>query len=220
MVRLRFLLTGPARVTFFIFGPAPDCSLAGRFTIAGHSGLNSVPFRGRIRGRLLRDGIYAIVPQATARAARLRGPRVAIVIDARGVHPAAPVPSGNCRSATETAPLLSVTPRYAGVAGAIATERATPADTPARADSSMDKSKESQAWILPGAGKPWLIIAFTLSLLASLTLLGLAAVEPSYTATRFRLVRVLEAHRGQVAFSGAAFLAVAGMLLLFARLPS
>jgi hypothetical protein len=211
-VRLRFVLTGPARVMFFVFGPAPNCSLAGRFTIAGHAGLNSVPFRGRIRGRPLRYGIYTIVPQATTRAARLRGPRVAIMIDARGVHPAAPMPSGNCRSATKAAPLLSLTPRDAGVAGAIATERATPAHTPAaRGDSSLDKPKESQVWILPSAGKLWLIIAFTL---ASLTLLGLAAVEPSYTATRFHLIRVLETHRAEVALSGGMFLAAAAMLFV------
>jgi hypothetical protein len=226
-VQLRFILSGPARVRFFVFGPAPDCSLAGRFTIAGHAGLNKVPFRGRIRGRLLPSGIYTIVPQTIARAGRPPGPRVTIVIDAHGVHPAAPVP-WNCRSATTAEPLLPVTPRHAGVAGAIATEPAPPADTPAtpadtpatRADTSVDKSRKSGARIFPSVGKPWLIMALLLSLLASVTLLGLAAVESTYAATRFRLVRVLDDRREQVGYIGAALFAGAAVLFLLTRLTT
>jgi hypothetical protein len=224
-VQLRFLLSGPARVRFFVFGPAPGCSLAGRFTIAGHAGLNKLPFRGRIRGRLLRAGIYTIVPQTIARVGRPPGPRVAIMIDARGVHLAAPAPWENCRSATRSellvsvAPVLPIAPRFGGVAGAIATEPATPADTQAtRADRSVDTSREFKAWILPSAGRNWLTVAVLMSLLASVTLLGLAAVEPLYARMRFPLVRAIDAHRGQVAFSGATLLAAAGVLLLVGRL--
>jgi hypothetical protein len=218
-VRLRFVLSGPARVTFFVFGPAPSCSVAGRFTISGHAGLNKVPFRGRIRGRLLHSGIYTIVPQATARAASLRGPRVAILIDSRGIHPTARMPWENCRSAIESGLLLPVISRHGGVAAAIAMEPAIPADTPTTgADTPMDRSREFKAWILPSAGRSWLTIAVLMALLASVTLLGLAAVEPLYARMRFPLVRAIDAHRGQVAFSGAAFFAAAGMLLLLGRL--
>jgi hypothetical protein len=193
--------------------------VAGRFTIAGHAGLNKVPFRGRIRDRLLHPGVYTIVPQATARAASLRGLRVAILIDARGVHPAKPVPWENC-SATKTLltnpeHLLPLTPRHAGVAGAIRMERATPADTPAtRADISVHQPRELKAWILPSGGEAWRNFAILIFLLVSIMLLALAALEPLYAFERFRLVRVLDAHRGQVAFSGAAFLAAAGFLFL------
>jgi hypothetical protein len=50
-------------------------------------------------------------------------------------------------------------------------------------------------------------------------LLGLAALEPLYAGTRFRLVRALDTHRGQVAFSGAAFLVAAGLLFLLSWQP-
>jgi hypothetical protein len=219
-VRLRFVLTGSARVTFLVFGPAPSCSLAGRFAIAGHSGLNSVRFRGRIRGRLLRPGTYTIVPVATARAAPLRGPSVAIAIDARGVHPAARVPWGNCRSETKAELLLSGTPvfplmpRFGRVKGVIAREPVTLVDDPVGR-----LSRELPAWIVADEGISWLIVAVMLSLLASVTLLGLAAVDLPYRATRFRLVRVLEAHRGEVALTGAGLLGAIAFLFLFSRLP-
>ena len=222
-VRLRFFLSSSARVAFSVFGPAPNCSLAGRFTIAGHAGLNKVAFRGRIRDRLLPAGIYTIVPQATARSASLKGPRVAIMIDARGVHPTARMPWENCRSATTAERLPSVTPilpltlpltpRFGGVEGVIATEPVTPVDEPARL------SRELPAWIVRDAGITWLIVAVMLSLLASVTLLGLAAVDLPYRATRFRLVRVLEAHRGEVALTGAGLLGATAFLFLLSRLP-
>jgi hypothetical protein len=221
-VRLRFVLSGPARVTFSVFGPAPSCSLAGRFTIAGHAGLNKVPFRGRIRGRLLHPGIYTVVPQATARAASLRGPHVAILIDARGVHSDARVPwLQSCRSATKNdlllseTPVLPNTPRFGGVAGATRTEPATLAEKPPiQADGSVGKPREFNAWILPSGGETWRILAILMFLLASTMLLALAALEPLYALGRFRLVRTLDAHRRQVALSGVAFLAAAGILLL------
>jgi hypothetical protein len=208
-VRLRFVLTGSARVTFSVFGPAPSCSVAGRFTIMGHAGLNSVPFRGRIGGRLLPRGIYTIVPQSTVRASSLRGPRVAIMIDARGVHPATPVPVEHCLSATSPGPLLPLLSRHAGVAGAIYLEPVTPTDV------SVDKPKGYKAWILPGGGEASRNFAILMLLLASAMLFALTVLEPLYALERFRLVR---AHRGQVAFSGAAFLATAGLLFLVWRL--
>jgi hypothetical protein len=220
-VRLRFVLSSSARVTFVIFGPAPSCSPAGRFTIAGHPGLNSVRFAGRVRGRLLRAGLYTIVPQPTAGATRLPGPRVAVAIDARGVHPAERVPLRNCRPAARAMPLIPATsllpgaPRHAGVKAAIVTEPPAPGDRPV--DSASRESKAS-ASVSPGVGKSWLIITGLLTLLASVTLLGLAAAEPRYAATRFHLVRVLDDHREHVAFIGAAFLAAAAVLFMLTRL--
>jgi hypothetical protein len=212
-VRLRFFMSSPARVTFSVFGPAPSCSVAGRFTIAGHAGLNKVAFRGRIRGRLLPAGIYTIVPQATARSASLKGPRVAIMIDARGVHPTARMPWENCRSATKAEGLPSftlipsITPRFGGVKGAIATEPAVDASAP-----------EIQAGdSLEGLGISSLIFAVLLSLVV-ITLLGLAAVELPYTATRFRVVRMLATHRGEVALTGAGLLGATAFLFLLSWL--
>jgi hypothetical protein len=219
-VQLRFVLSGPARVRFLVYGPAPRCTLSGHFTIAGHTGVNRMRFRGRIRGRLLPAGVYTLVTQATAGAGRLSGPRVTVAIDARGVRPVRRVPWRNCRSATKPEPFTaigpvpSVTPRQAGVKAAIVTSPALPAV------GSVDRpSRQSSASISPGTGKPWLIIAILLALLASVTLLGLAVVEPRYAATRFWLVRVLDDHRERVALIGAACLVAAGVLFLLTRLP-
>jgi hypothetical protein len=71
--------------------------------------------------------------------------------------------------------------------------------------------------MLPGGGETWQSIATLMFLLASVMLFALAALEPLYALERFRLVRVLDAHRGQIAFSGAAFLAAAAMLFLVSR---
>jgi hypothetical protein len=64
-----------------------------------------------------------------------------------------------------------------------------------------------------------MLIAVLLSVFASGTLLGMAALEPRY-ATRFWLVRILDDHREQVAFIGAACLVAAGVLFLLTRLPT
>jgi hypothetical protein len=110
-------------------------------------------------------------------------------------------------------PVFPLTPRFGGVEGVIATEPVTPVDEPARL------SRELPAWIVADAGISWLIVAMLLSLLASVTLLGLAVVDLPYRATRFRLVRVLEAHRGEVALTGAGLLGAMAFLFLFSRLP-
>jgi hypothetical protein len=100
-------------------------------------------------------------------------------------------------------------------------EPASPAHPPVRrADTSADRSRESEARILPSAGTSWMLIVLLLSVLASGTLLGLATVEPKYAGTRFRLVRILDDHREQVAFTGAACLVAAGVLFLLTRLPT
>ena len=144
---------------------------------------------------------------------------MAIIIDARGVHRARPVPLGDCRSALKTEPLLPLvplTPRHGGVAGLIRTEPATPVHraTP-RGHRWIDKPREFRNWTLPVSGRTWRDLAILMSLLASLVLLTLAALEPPYGLARFGLVRAIAAHRAQVGFTGAAVLAAA-VILLFA----
>jgi hypothetical protein len=129
------------------------------------------------------------------------------------------MPWENCRPATESGLLLPVIARHGGVAAAIAREPAISVDTPATgAGILVDTPREFKAWILPSAGETWRNLVILGFVLASGMLLVLAALEPLYAVERFRLVRALDAHRGQVALSGWAFLAAAGLLLLVSRL--
>jgi LPXTG-motif cell wall-anchored protein len=114
---------------------------------------------------------------------------------------------------------LPVTPRFGGVAGAIRTEPPIPAATLAtRADKSLDRPREVKALFLPSTGQTWRNFAILGFVLASAMLLLLAALEPVYAVERFGLARALESHRRQVALSGWAFLAAAGLLFLVSRL--
>jgi hypothetical protein len=148
----------------------------------------------------------------------MRGPRVTIMIDARGVHRSARVPwLQSCPSPTKNELLSSgipVTPRFGGVAGATRAEPAIPTNTPAK---SVDRPRVFTALMLPSGGETWRSIAILMFLLASVLLFALAVLEPLYAVGRFRIVRALNAHRGQIAFSGAAFLAAAAMLILVSR---
>lgn len=59
-----FWLSSPAVVQFLVFGPAPGCPLAARFTVHGDRGLNRVRFRARPQGDPLRSGRYRVTVQA------------------------------------------------------------------------------------------------------------------------------------------------------------
>jgi hypothetical protein len=123
----------------------------------------------------------------------------------------------SCPSPTKNELLSSgipVTPRFGGVAGAIRAEPATPTNTPAK---SADTPRVFKALMLPSGGETWRTFAILMFLLASVLLFVLAGLEPLYALGRFRIVRVLDARRGQIAFSGAAFLAAAAMLFLVSR---
>jgi hypothetical protein len=47
-------------VEFVLIRVAPDCRFVGRFRVNGHAGTNRVHFRGRVNGRALLPGTYAI----------------------------------------------------------------------------------------------------------------------------------------------------------------
>jgi len=220
-------LSGSARIAFAVFGPVPNCSLAGRFTVAGHAGLNSVSFRGRVQGRRLPAGLYTIVPQATAGAGRLSGPRVTVAIDGRGAHPAEQAPSSTCPASNGAVPALSRpgSPRHGGVKGAIAREAAAAADIAATHDTRTGTSRKSRSSVSANLGKlwsndakSWADIAVLLTVLVSGTLLLLAALRPRRAAMRFAFIRALDDHREHVAFLGYGFLVAAATLFVLTRL--
>ena len=196
---------------FLVIGPAPSCQVAGRFVLAGHRGLNKVAFRGRVRGRLLGPGIYTIVPQPAAGSRRL--PKaVAVAIDAARDPPdrssalaeLRPGAAAAASSALEGLPTLQVRP-----SGIAAAETITPAK-PTRA---AEKRPTAVFGWLPTVPNSPQLSALLLGLLAvSIALLSLASVEPGHTL-RFRTMRVIARHQGQIAWLGGALLV--SVILLF-----
>jgi hypothetical protein len=57
---LVFKLSRPSVIRFTIVRVFPSCQRVGSFTVRGRRGVNRVPFRGRVRGKPLRDGTYRL----------------------------------------------------------------------------------------------------------------------------------------------------------------
>jgi hypothetical protein len=112
---LQFLLPRRAQVTFLVQGPAPSCATARRLAVRGHRGLNRLRITGTARGRVMRPGIYRIVPQTARRTdavvARVvrRGGIVAVPVAQVPrnwcARPAAPKQSEALAAAAAAAPL-------------------------------------------------------------------------------------------------------------------
>lgn len=63
---LSFVLPAATRVVFTVDQVSPACLGIGRFSVAGHGGLNRVPFVGRVQGRTLGPGTYRISARTAA----------------------------------------------------------------------------------------------------------------------------------------------------------
>lgn len=59
-VRLVFPLPTAGRVFLIARGPAPSCRIAGHIPVRGRRGMNTIFFAGRVHGRRLPVGLYAI----------------------------------------------------------------------------------------------------------------------------------------------------------------
>jgi hypothetical protein len=60
-VTVRFMLRGPAKLTFVIQGPAPSCDTVRKLAVKGHRGINRLQISSRVGGRPLHEGIYRVV---------------------------------------------------------------------------------------------------------------------------------------------------------------
>jgi hypothetical protein len=233
LVRLRFRLDHAARVTFVLYGPAPRCAVAGRFSVVGHRGANVVRFGGRVRHELLPPGVYAIAPRLPGSSARVPGrTAVVVLVDALGARPTARRPHLDCGAAAATTgkpELVLPTPLLGGVAGLLPTRLLgdvrgarfflQPSTQPASAaDTGRPTSHVRKALSEVGAaGSHWpLVGVFGVfgALMAGLFLRILAGAEFGYAGHRFSVVRILEAHRAEVGVAGMAFLGLAGILLV------
>jgi hypothetical protein len=77
---LVFRLKRPARVALTVFGPGPSCAKLGTFGRKGRLGINNLLFLGRLRGRALPPGWYAILVQAVRGSERRRVGRVMVAV--------------------------------------------------------------------------------------------------------------------------------------------
>jgi hypothetical protein len=192
-------------VRFLVIGPAPSCQVAGRFALAGHKGLNKVAFRGRVGRKVLPRGVYTIVPQLAA-GSRTSPKTVAVAIDARGIRPTAPVRWRNCE------PVAGASTVTAGTALPVRTQRASgiaaaEAIRPSSPQQTAEKRPDAVfGWLQSIPASPQLSTLLIALLLVSFALLGIAAVEPG-DLSRYRSVRVLAQHQGEIAWLGAALLA-------------
>jgi hypothetical protein len=57
---ISFRLRSPGRVELVVRAAGGSCAVIGQRSLAGHGGLNRVPFDGRLRGRRLEPGRYTI----------------------------------------------------------------------------------------------------------------------------------------------------------------
>jgi hypothetical protein len=228
LVQLRFRLDRAARVTFVLYGPAPRCVVAGRFSVGGHRGANVIRFGGRLRHELLPPGVYAIAPRLPGSSARVPGRKaVAVVVDALGARPTARRPHLDCGAAAATTgepervlptPLLAEvtgllpTPLLGDVGGVRFLQPRTPPASAAVAGRPTPHVRKLLSEV-GAAGSHWPIVA-VFALMAGLLLRLLAAAKFRYVGDRFPVVRSLQAHSGEIGVAGAAFLGLAGILIV------
>jgi hypothetical protein len=221
---LNFRLAKAAGVVFTVTEVSPACRHEGQFTVAGHAGLNRVPFAGRVDGKDLDPGTYRI-------AARVRGGgsvlRVTIVI----VATAAPSPteiapaqqSNVCGSeGLADASLASGSAAEAGSFGRGSSlpgpgaAHARTGSTQAGGDAASGVAGNSVVQAAPFS--PGRVAAnvrnplVVLALGAAILLLGLAAL-PKEAIPGPRLTYLVASHRVEVATAGVAALAAALLAL-------
>lgn len=214
-VRLSFVLSAPARVTFLVFGPGRDCNLAGWFTVAAHRGLNQVVFRGHVQKHQLNPGLYRLVPKAQSEAVDSL-PRIGIIVDRRGVRPSEPAGWRNCGHAdpgSRSAPGgifgLAPSPPRNGVAGIAVFKPPPSPNVPTEAE---PNPRRAGAFPL-GAHSTLLRDAFLVGLLSlSLMLLGIARFRLSPGIGGYRAARVVVRHREEIASLGFGLLGCAAIL--------
>jgi hypothetical protein len=212
---LTFVLPRAARVVFTVNQVAPVCRGIGRFTVAGHAGLNRVRFSGRVNGKPLEAGTYRI--SARMRTGRLVRRVTIVVVD--GPAPshaelAAARAANACGESRESAALHASTPTALAKAESaqrsLAPEEATASGPSGGSNSHSGAVLASTVEKAARVIRPVLVALLALSIL----LLGIAAL-PRTAVPEPRLSDLLVRHRFEIAaFGAAALVAVAVAFLL------
>jgi hypothetical protein len=215
-----FVLPRAARVVFTVNQVAPVCRGIGRFTVAGHAGLNRVRFRGRVNGEPLEAGTYRI-------SARTRtGPvvrRVTIVV-VNGPAPSraefAAARSANVcattRESSSATPGSNAAASGPTFASAESLQRSFAPKQEASASGPPKGSNSHSGAVLAStvekaarAIRPLLVALLAVSIL----LLGIAAL-PLAAVPEPRVNELLARHRIEIAGVGAAALAAVAVAFL------
>lgn len=77
---INFRLARPGQVELVVIGPSPNCEVAGRKRVHGQAGQNRVRFTGRVHGRPLGPGRYAIDVVTIRGGKRKRIGRIAVEV--------------------------------------------------------------------------------------------------------------------------------------------
>jgi hypothetical protein len=160
--RITFTLSAPGRVVFVVRGPAPSCSVVGRFSVRGRRGTNRVGFTGRLRRRTLGPGAYRIT--ARTRAGTAARP-VVVLIEPTGAERS--FACGSARSSDSRGDLFaSLLGTFASASGASPRPATAPAassrDTGGRTEANEDQGVlprvkgrlKSIPEVLPGVQTP------------------------------------------------------------------
>jgi hypothetical protein len=136
--RITFTLSAPGRVVFVVRGPAPSCSVAGRFSVLGRRGTNRVGFTGHLRRRTLGPGTYRIT--ARTRAGTAARP-VVVSIEPTGAERS--FACGSSRSSDRRGDLFaSLLGTFASASGASPRPAAAPAESSREAVGRTDANED------------------------------------------------------------------------------
>jgi hypothetical protein len=83
---IRFRLRKPGKVELVVRTDASACKIVGRKRVRGHTGLNRVPFNGRVNGRPLAAGKYTITVVVVRAGHRTRVGTLAVEVVPSGRH--------------------------------------------------------------------------------------------------------------------------------------
>lgn len=218
---LTFVLPRAARVVFTVNQVAPVCRGIGRFSMAGHAGLNRVRFRGRVHGKPLEAGTYRV--SARTRRGRLVRRVTIVVVDGPAPTRAelAAARSANvCGSTRESASATdgSATPASGtnAFAKAESVQRSFQPKQEATASAPPEGSNSHSGAVLGStvekaarAVRPVLVALLALSIL----LLGIAAL-PRTAVPEPRVNDLLVRHRIEIVGVGAAALVAVAVAFL------
>lgn len=216
---LTFVLARGTRVIFTVNQVSPTCRGVGRFTVAGHAGLNRVRFAGRVGRKRLGPGTYRISAR-TLRGRLVR--RVTLVVVEGGAPSKAELAAARKSNVCSARRGIS---SAAAASTAASTTRAVskpeqvrrsfqPKETPSASGAPTGSNKHSGAVLASSVEKtarairPFLVALLALSIL----LLGLASL-PAMAVPDARANDALARHRGEIA--GLGVIALVGVALAF-----
>ena len=215
-----FVLSRAGRVLFAVDQVSPACRRLGRFSVAGHAGVNRVRFGGRMHGRQLAPGTYRISARTVSGRVVRRITLVVVGGPAPNRHELSSLRAANvCAGTLPDAPFTATGAGAMSAGGEAATEPLSPSQSqthvngsglglphPPNLDSGvLGTSVQKTAKALQPLLVALLAVAIVLLSLASLP--RVAVPEPRFND-------LLARHRAEIATLGAASLVAVALAFL------